>query len=314
MHKKKRNQKIFIFFCLPIFLLILFFVFDLSKHSSKSPEISIISISPLGKNGGKVIAASCALGFPYDLTDGPTTCNTTITCNGVAAPKSGTPACGGICTPSNTTCCTNSATNYPACDNNVCTNGATNYPACNVCPTGSAFTTSLQTGLRACSGTCTTTDACGVSKTGTVDANGQCQITPATGCSVSNACGQTFSGYSCPSGCSAVSSGTDINATCFAKFKTTSDTVSPNGSVEFSWQLASVPGVTSKCSFVDLTSNTPRPIPGLQNLDPITDRARITNIQTTTRFCLVCAFIKGGVEIGNAAIHQWVRVVRIGEN
>lgn len=36
--------------------------------------------------------------------------------------------------------CTNGATNFPLCNNNVCTNGATNFPACNVCPTNFVLT------------------------------------------------------------------------------------------------------------------------------------------------------------------------------
>jgi hypothetical protein len=57
------------------------------------------------------------------------------------------------------------------------------------------------------------------------------------------------------------------------------------------------------------------PIPGLQNLNTDIDRIRINNIQRNTEFCLVCRFTTNdGTPQPPAANHQWVRVIRIGEN
>jgi hypothetical protein len=78
-----------------------------------------------------------------------------------------------------------------------------------------------------------------------------------------------------------------------------------------------------RCGFYDLSKGSQAdlskavPIPGLQNLDPNSESIRINNIQRNTNFCLICQFYKinDGTNAGSpAAIHQWVRVVQIGEN
>jgi hypothetical protein len=162
---------------------------------------------------------------------------------------------------------------------------------------------------------CTNTDNCSVVTNGTIDTVGVCNAPVATyaACSKANVCGQMFPGYQCPSGCSADNSYT--NNSCITQFEPSSTNVNPNGSVEFTWSLQNSTS-TAKCSFVDLTTPTPRPIPGLQDLNVLTDRSRITNIQASTRFCLVCGFYNSvtGALLGEAVKHQWIRVQRIGEN
>lgn len=207
--------------------------------------------------------------------------------------------------------CTNGATNYPTCDNNNCTNGATNPPSCTTCPSGG----SMIGGQCACSNGATLSSQCTQCPSGQAFNNaGQCS----SQCEVTNACGQTFVGIMNGSKCETSKSEAELNASCIADFNVTTNTVNPNGSVEFSWSLADLPnGISSRCGFVDLTTPTPRPIPGLQNLSPETDRIRINNVQATTRFCLVCQFynlLKGNTLIGEAARHQWVRVIKVGEN
>lgn len=131
-----------------------------------------------------------------------------------------------------------------------------------------------------------------------------------------NACGQTTQVNSTNGVCPSVINTADANNTCITSFNVTTNSVNPNGSVEFSWTLPTTPNVGSRCGFVDLTTPTARPIPGLQNLDPTIDRARITNIQTTTRFCLICQFFNTttNANLGEAIAHQWIRVIRVGEN
>jgi hypothetical protein len=169
-----------------------------------------------------------------------------------------------------------------------CTNGATDYPTCATCPTGQNMSNGQ------CVGTCDTRNTC----------------------TMKNVCGQSINGYMCNGTCTPPPGISNINNSCITNFKVSTDNVNPNGFVDFSWKIADLnPNVTSKCGFVDLTTPTPRPIPGLQNLDPSVDRARINNIQTTTRFCLVCQFINllTNNEVGNAVVHQWIRVIKIGE-
>lgn len=132
-------------------------------------------------------------------------------------------------------------------------------------------------------------------------------------CSQTNVCNQTLTGTNCGQGCK-IPGVSDINSSCIPYFWCSADSVGPNGSIECKWKTSN----TAKpvCGFIDLTTPTPRPIPGLQNLDPTRDNVRITNIQTTTRFCLVCQFysLVNNSLLGEAAVHQWVRVIRIGEN
>jgi hypothetical protein len=162
---------------------------------------------------------------------------------------------------------------------------------------------------------CSATNACGETVTGTKNAQGVCSVSapPVQSCSINNSCGETFYGKVCGGVCDA-GQGLDLNANCIRDFKVTSERVNPDGSVEFSWKVR--PGVDSKCSFVDLTVSPGRPIPGLQDLSPSTDRARINNIQATTRFCLVCKFfnLNTSAYLGEVVKHQWIKVLRIGEN
>jgi hypothetical protein len=112
--------------------------------------------------------------------------------------------------------------------------------------------------------------------------------------------------------------GANPNDSCILNFDVTTNTVNPNGSVEFSWSFPPLPsGLSRKCSFVDYTTPTPRPVPGLQNLDPNLDRVRINNVQATTRFCLVCQFynlLNNNSLLGESVKHQWIRVIKVGEN
>jgi hypothetical protein len=163
---------------------------------------------------------------------------------------------------------------------------------------------------------CSTTDLCGVTANGTYNEDGVCSATTTTypACDRKNVCGQNFPGLQCPTGCTA--NNTFTNNTCLEDFIPSTDRINPNGSVEFTWKVNNSSS-TPRCSFVDLTNTlAPRLIPGLQNLDPNLDKVRITNIQASTRFCLVCSFfdLTSGALIGDAAKHQWVRVQRIGEN
>jgi len=304
----------------------LFIVNNLSQPSI-SPELTSIKTSPYGKGNARAIAASCGFdhrGAPPAQTDPNENmpCTTTITCNGTSVTKTGTSYCGGTCIPTDYNCpdvpaCTNGAINAPSCDlcpagramfggncEPVCSNGATNAPTCNICPGGQQMINGI------CTNACISTDACGVSKTGYINSSGQCVVAQAPTCSAVNACGQTTTGYQCASGCTATAN----NNQCITDWKVSSNSINPNGSVEFSWKTP--PNVGSRCGFVDLTTPTSRAIPGLQNLDPTVDRVRITNIQTTTRFCLVCQFynLTTGINIGEAQAHQWIRVIRIGES
>lgn len=162
---------------------------------------------------------------------------------------------------------------------------------------------------------CTKTDSCNIVTSGTFDVDGVCNAPTATyqSCDKVNICGQNATGFACPNGCNTETALS--NNSCITNFEYSTNQVNPNGSVEFTWSIANSTN-TPRCSFVDLTTSNPRQIPGLQNLDPTADRARITNIQTSTRFCLVCQFFNSatGALLGEAVKHQWVRVQRIGEN
>lgn len=138
---------------------------------------------------------------------------------------------------------------------------------------------------------------------------------PKPTCSITNICGQAIAGVLTDGVCQPPT-GADINASCVANFTVSNSTIVPGGKVEFSWKLADLPAnIASRCGFVDLTTPTPRPVPGLQNLSVTADRARITNIQRTTRFCLVCQFydLTTRAILGETARHQWVRVMTLGE-
>lgn len=194
----------------------------------------------------------------------------------------------------------------------VCANGATNPTACSICPAGS----NMLNGTCTCGNSADVFAQCNSCKSGQVfNNNGQC----VDGCSTTNVCGQTIQGFMNNGTCElATGPGVNPNNSCIIDFNVTTNTVNPNGSVEFSWSLANLPkGVSSKCGFVDLTTPTPRPIPGLQNLDPNIDRIRINNVQSTTRFCLVCQYfnlLQNNTLLGEAVKHQWVRVIKVNEN
>lgn len=318
MKNIKSNLQTTIVFFIGLVLLVLGYIFyGLNQNpinslvlDTASPEISLLSLSPLGKIAGKIVAASCGFSNAGHDPNDYTACSTTIVCNGVSVTKTGKNLCGGGCTPDDSNC--------PGC-----ANGAINPPACNQC--------SANHGM--CDGTCrqesqiTPAQTCTSCPVGMSLINGHCERICANGatnypacdnlsCPTRNICGQTIPGTLVNGTCTP--NATDPNASCIIDFKsTTQPTVNPNGSIEFTWKIPNTPGYKSLCGFVDLTTPTPRPIPGLQNLDTSVDRIRISNIQSTTRFCLVCQFYKLTdplVSLGNTAVHQWVRVIRIGEN
>lgn len=191
----------------------------------------------------------------------------------------------------------------------VCANGATDNPTCKQCPVNST----MQNGQCICDNNGDIFQQCNVCKERQIfNSTGKCADT----CSKTNVCGQNISGFM-ENGTCTLPSNTDPNESCIVSFNVTTNTVNPNGSVEFSWALPTLPSnIRANCGFVDLTTATPRPIPGLQNLDSDQDRVRINNIQSTTRFCLVCQFVNllTNTTIGEASRHQWVRVLRVGEN
>jgi hypothetical protein len=284
---------------------------------------AIHSVSPFNKLAGKIVAASCGFGM-HGSADEFSTCTTQINCNGVVINKTGRSQCGGVCAPTDTSCpsCPNGAVNSPSCNqcpsglffvNNVCvqgcSNGAINPTQCNICPSGSNMTNNQCV----CNNGASIQSNCSACPSGQNMINGVC----GTGCSVVNACNQTVQGVVRNGVCSVNANSPEVNNSCIQTFNITSSSIQPGGNTEFSWNFPAMPGVGRNCGFVDLsTPNSPRPIPGLQNLDAATDKLRINNIQRTTRFCLVCKFydIKTNQSRGEASAHQWVRVIRVGEN
>lgn len=261
---------------------------------------------------GRILGLSCGNGASVSVTsrgcaNGATDAPTCSIC------AAGSTMTNGYCV------CQNGATNAPSCNqcasgqqmyNNICVcqNGAINIPSCNVCPSGA----SMQNGQCICENAATAQTNCSQCPSGQSFFQNHCYPS----CTTTNVCGQTINGAiinnKCENGMS------DPNASCITTFHVTADSVTPNGSVEFSWSIYNDPKkqISYRCGFVDLTTPTPRPIPGLQNLDPNTDRARITSIQSTTRFCLICQFysLLNNNLLGNAQAHQWIRVIKIGEN
>jgi hypothetical protein len=195
--------------------------------------------------------------------------------------------------------------------NNICgcANGATNPTQCNVCPAGS----NMLNGQCNCSNGMTPQSGCSQCPSGMIMDNNIC----VQGCSLTNICNQQVQGVLRNGICSVSNNvNNNINNSCI-NFSVNTSNVNPNGSADFSWKIQGLnSNVGSRCGFVDLTTPTPRPIPGLQNLDAAVDRVRISNIQTTTRFCLVCKFYNmiDQANLGDAVLHQWVRVIKIGEN
>jgi len=292
---KNKKTLVYIFIALIVLVLGYFFfgssdALSLKGTPSVSPEISLSMTSPFAKLKSKVVAASCGftprLPFEGHSSEDSATCSLTINCcYGGNATGTGYSLCGGTCFGTTTSCQSHPSTGQ------ACSMG---------------------------------TDACGLPITGTYDSCGLCIVSSPTrpSCSITNTCGQTFTGTQCPSGCTASNGTSDPNSSCIQNFNVTAGSINPNGSVEFSWNLAPSTTTRATCGFVDLTTPTARPIPGLQNLDTNTDRVRISNIQASTRFCLVCQFyslinkpgVTVGQRLGEAASHQWVRVIRIGDN
>lgn len=262
-------------------------------------------------------SASVCLSSCTNGATNPPSCNNNACTNGATnAPNCTTCTTGqtmvsGQCV----TACTNGATNAPQCNScpygqvfngsscvpGVCANGATNYPVCNTCQTPQYYF----------NGTSCVPNPCG---SVIPPANyGQSCAGP------SNACGQRGSGnIQCNGTCGATA---PSNNGCIQTFTPNTTSVQPNGSVEFFYKLLPTATNTSRtCGFYDRSqSRGPDglgvPIPGLQNLSADSDRIRINNIQRNTEFCLVCRFTSNdGTPQAPAANHQWVRVIRIGEN
>jgi hypothetical protein len=246
----------------------------------KSPELLSIASSPYGKFGTKIMAASCGFSL-HGSSDEYTTCTRTEQCcyGGPVQVRNAQSQCGGACTGGTANCARHPSFGTPC----------TGEP-----------------------------NACGEIVSGRYDRCGICVSTTAAPrtCTVTNVCGQTFTGYQCPSGCTAGNGSTNINNTCIQNFTFSADSVDLNGFVDFAWKVITRPNQGARCDFVDLTTPTPRPIPGLQNLDPTVDKARITNIQSTTRFCLICQFynLTTNESLGEAVAHQWIRIIQVGEN
>lgn len=275
-----------VLFLISCIALLFFFIVPFRTNQAKinSPELSFGPLAGNLKHKGKAISASCGYTlhgsadefFPYEVFACPEVYKDC--CYGGQIHGHGISQCGIVCSDPVLTC-----PNHPSYGQ-ACVSQA---------------------------------NSCGDTTTGTYDACGVCTATApvAAACTYTNACGQTFSGSQCGGKCIPFDSSATTNASCIKKFDVSTNSINPNGSVQFSWNVVNNPGYTSKCGFVDLTSPTPRPIPGLQNLDPSTDRTTIQNIQTTTRFCLVCQFYNlSNILQGTAQSHQWIRVIRIGEN
>jgi len=304
---------------------------------------------------GQLTALTCYNGFSATFTHASRCSNGTINYPTCSCAEGSTSCCasgqvfvGGQCRP----ICPNQAINPPACDQcaadrgfcdgsckqeteinaaasctscpagmslvnghctRLCTNGASNPPTCSCaegstscCPAGQTFAGGQC--RNSCSNGAINPPECSQCGANSSFMDGTCT----QNCGSTNVCGQTITGHMVNGTCRIPE---NSNSSCIVNFKTSTPNVNPNGSVEFTWELTKVPGIGSRCGFVDLTTATPRPIPGLQNLDPNLDRVRISNVQTTTRFCLVCQFYKllDNSVLGDAAVHQWVRVLRIGE-
>ena len=340
----KNSKNIIIIF---IGLIVIFFgyLFFGLKNSNPSKEISLNMISPHGNLLGKIVAASCGSTL-HGSSDEYAACNTSCP-DGSAI--TGQSQCGGACSadcgtcnngagnpPSCSSCsagsnmvngqciCNNGASNAPSCNtcaagatlyNNlcVCANGATNMPSCNICPSGST----MQNGSCVCSNDAMPQSNCTQCPAGKAMSGGKCL----DACELTNVCGQKVEGVMVNGVCSTTDN-SDSNSSCITEFHFNVDSVNPNGSVEFSWSVVQPEPtpetkIVSRCSFVDLTNPSyPRKIPGLQDLDPTVNSARISNIQNTTRFCLVCQFVNliSNTNLGNTAVHQWIRVIKVGEN
>ncbi len=287
-----------------------------SWWSSCTPTDTTIYKCP---SGYSALDGTTESSSPFSCYSIANRCSITSCPNGASNP----PDCNTCPSGSNMTngqcICTNGASNPPSCNtcsstnscmnNNICQccNGASDNPTCVQCPAGSV----LRNGQCVCPNGASNPPVCDTCPSGKVMYNGSCTDS----CTLTNVCGQTSQGVMLNGTCVA-GDGTNINNSCIKIFTTSTDKVNPNGSVDFSWRILPLrQGVRQNCGFVDLTTPTPRPIPGLQNLDPNLDRTRISNIQTTTRFCLVCQFFNtsNNSSLGDAVAHQWVRVIRVGE-
>jgi hypothetical protein len=225
--------------------------------------------------------------------------------------------------------------NYSGCRNvncrAVCSNGATNPPLCNICPTGQFLSgmTNRCEPIVNCPNGATNPPSCNTCQTPQYYwKGGSCQPNPCGNvippnnygqiCSgAKNSCGQQSSGtIQCNGTCNAPAI---TNSSCIQTYKLSTNSIYPNGSVDFSWRvLPATDGGSVKCGFYDRSKSNGvglgTPIPGLQNLDIASDKFRINNIQRNTEFCLVCVYTDRNANPQTpAAQHQWVRVIRIGE-
>jgi hypothetical protein len=201
-----------------------------------------------------------------------------------------------------------------------CANGAGDYPTCLACASGYVMTSAGICVVPPCTNGAYNPPICDACPVGQSLVNGICGIP----CSISNACGQSVQGRQENGICNTDNGSTNqygyenINSSCIQTFNVTSSSIYPNGSTEFNWSFPQLPaGIGRRCGFVDLSNpNTPTPVAGLQNLDASVDKVRIQNIQRTTNFCLVCSFYDTATNRsrGEAAAHNWVRVIRVGEN
>lgn len=238
--------------------------------------------------------------------------------------------------------CNNGATNSPECTTcpagktmiggqcvNSCTNGAINYPTCTTCPSGQSMVNGSC--VANCVNGAINAPNCNVCNTPSTYWNGTSCVPNPCGnvlppinydqpCGGGrNSCGQPISSgrIQCDGSCT---TSTNPNTSCIQTFYPNTNSVYPNGSVDFSWKvLPPVDGGSVKCGFYDRSKGNGVglgvPIPGLQDLDISVDKLRINNIQRNTEFCLVCAYSdKSGNPQTPAALHQWVRVIRLGEN
>jgi hypothetical protein len=191
----------------------------------------------------------------------------------------------------------------------MCANGAIDVPTCQQCGTNAT----MQGGQCVCGNGAVPQTNCSACPTGKAMYHDKC----VDACDITNVCGLAAKGILVEGACT-LPGDLDVNASCISTFTVDTDHVNPDGSAEFTWATnPKIPStIGSRCGFVDLTTPTARPIPGLQDLDPKRDKVRISNIQATTRFCLICQFYKllDQSVLGNAAAHQWVKVIKVGEN
>jgi hypothetical protein len=163
-------------------------------------------------------------------------------------------------------------------------------------------------------------NACNQSATGTYDENGICSANPPANpvsCNITNNCGQVYSGYSCPSGCTATLGVADLNATCIQSFVLAPNVTIPNGYVDLLWNFGNLTNVNASCNILNVNNpSNPLLIPGLQNLNISTINGRISNIQENMKVELRCSFVNAntGASFGQIVKQQFVKLFRVIEN